>query len=350
MLQDWQNQVEQLIEKNAAFAVFRSAGNSIQGFASNSIPLPVSTFSLEQGFHMMPFSQDDQTPYYIIPADFKTLGNGFEDITAIPGFPRQDAVLPEEMSKTTYESLLVRGINTLRKDALDKFVFSRVIVRPQSRSEIGETFLNLLKDAPKAFVFLVNHPVYGMWMGATPETFLSAEDGILRTQALAGTRRVGESNTWGKKEIEEQAYVSSHIRTELRKADVVFNETKPETRTAGPVEHLLTKFEITSVGKSTVETLVNGLHPTPAVCGTPTHEAKKLIDQLEPIKRGYYTGFLGPVFNHSSFQLFVNLRSMQVFPNRLALRVGGGITKDSVIEHEWEETYLKAQTLLHVLK
>jgi isochorismate synthase len=231
-----------------------------------------------------------------------------------------------------------------------KFVFSRAFLYPSERKEVPSVFLRLLDALPSAFVFMVNHPRYGMWMGATPETFLSASNGTLKTQALAGTRKAGTSGAWGKKEVEEQEYVAAHIRENLRKADVVFREAATATIKAGPVEHLLTRFEITTFNRTTVEMLVSNLHPTPAVCGTPTPAAMSLIRELEPIPRGYYTGFLGPVFSPKEFKLYVNLRSMQVFSNALALRLGGGITKDSVIEHEWEETLLKAQTLLGVLK
>lgn len=350
MSQAWKQQLAQLIEKNAAFAVFKSAGEPLRGFASRELPSALGSFVLKEGFHMMPFVASEQSPYYIISPDFVSADIGFADVDAIPGFANSKHSAPEPMSKSVYASRLGQGIDMLHKGVARKFVFSRAFVHPSVKNEVPSIFMRLLNARPNAFVFLVNHPLYGMWMGATPETFLRAGNGILKTQALAGTRRTGTPGEWGKKELEEQAYVSAHIREMLSKADVAFNESGPHTTVAGPVEHLLTRFEITTFNRASVEALASSLHPTPAVCGTPTREAMSLIGELEPIPRSYYTGFVGPVFSPGDFELYVNLRSMQVFSNALALRLGGGITKDSVIEHEWEETLLKAQTLLGVLK
>jgi isochorismate synthase len=73
------------------------------------------------------------------------------------------------------------------------------------------------------------------------------------------------------------------------------------------------------------------------------------IRSTEKHDRGYYTGFLGPVGLGDLIQLYVNLRCLQVFDDRLVLYIGGGITHDSIPEEEWEETEIKAETLLSVL-
>jgi isochorismate synthase len=96
--------------------------------------------------------------------------------------------------------------------------------------------------------------------------------------------------------------------------------------------------------------LVEALHPTPAVAGQPKDEAIRYIKELEPHDREYYTGFLGPVTKDREMDLFVNLRCMKVTPEFLALYVGGGITLDSDPADEWEETRLKAESLLQILR
>ena len=97
------------------------------------------------------------------------------------------------------------------------------------------------------------------------------------------------------------------------------------------------------------ERLTKLFHPTPAVCGLPQEKAFQFIQNTELHNRSYYTGFLGPVWLHEKLDLYVNLRCMQVFENYLALHLGGGITKDSEPQKEWQETCDKAQTLLAVL-
>jgi len=95
------------------------------------------------------------------------------------------------------------------------------------------------------------------------------------------------------------------------------------------------------------------LHPTPAVCGLPKNEAKSFILENENYDRKYYTGFLGELnsdvngINTSS--LYVNLRCMEIAKDEAIIYVGGGITKDSIPEKEWEETVRKTATMKKVL-
>ena len=75
----------------------------------------------------------------------------------------------------------------------------------------------------------------------------------------------------------------------------------------------------------------------------------ELIKQLEPHDRVYYTGFLGPLSSAGEIDLFVNLRCMKLTPNYISLYVGGGITLESDAAEEWNETRLKALSLLKIM-
>ena len=77
--------------------------------------------------------------------------------------------------------------------------------------------------------------------------------------------------------------------------------------------------------------------------------AIKLIADVEPHKRSYYAGFLGPLAGETDIRLFVNLRCMKILKDRALLYVGGGITAGSVAADEWDETNAKALTLLNVI-
>jgi isochorismate synthase len=112
------------------------------------------------------------------------------------------------------------------------------------------------------------------------------------------------------------------------------------------------------------------LHPTPAVCGLPKESSKSFILENENYDREFYTGFLGELNFTSekkrnsnsrnvengayraikkSTELFVNLRCIQIVDALAFIYVGGGVTKDSDSEKEWEETINKSHTMLRVL-
>ena len=207
----------------------------------------------------------------------------------------------------------------------------------------------LVSDYPDAFVYLVSSVHFGTWIGASPEVLLSMNDGKANTMALAGTLPVDSVENWDDKNVSEQKYVSEFISNVLDEngiLEIVKEEVKEKI--AGPVKHLVTNFEF-EINGGNVLNLVHQLHPTPAVSGLPRKEAMELIDHTEPHKRELYSGFLGVVSNTVA-NLYVNLRCAQLKEESTCLYVGGGFTKDSQPEMEWDETENKAKTLQNIIE
>ena len=342
----------QLTKQQSCFAVFRQPRESITWIASKSLPEAKPHFDATKGFWMAPFTSTALHPYYVIPPDFFTVGEGgFDFPESIPGFERNVELMPPaEMHQSMYGTLLTEGINHLQQGNLDKFIFSRCS-HESSAKAISEIFGQLCSAYSNALVFYVQHPAFGSWIGATPETLLQGASEYGKTQSLAGTQPVNSNQPWGQKELDEQAFVTKYIADNLALANISFEQLGPNTYKAGPVQHLLTVFQTPAfqTDEQVVE-IINRLHPTPAVCGIPKEQAQEFIIKLEPEARAYYTGFLGFYQQPDNFHFFVNLRSMQVFENLLVLRLGGGITAQSSVKAEWDETELKAQTLLQVIQ
>ena len=95
--------------------------------------------------------------------------------------------------------------------------------------------------------------------------------------------------------------------------------------------------------------LIKTLHPTPAVGGIPVEEGTQFLIKNEKLDRAYYAGFLGPVWEDTKIDFFVNLRCAQILKEAILLYVGAGITFESDPEKEWEETQNKTKTLLAAL-
>ena len=81
---------------------------------------------------------------------------------------------------------------------------------------------------------------------------------------------------------------------------------------------------------------------------TPTDLAKEIISKSELHDRRLYTGYIG-IIGPAKFEFFVNLRCMQITNNAAYLYLGGGLTIDSELGREWNETQRKAKTLEQVL-
>ena len=253
--------------------------------------------------------------------------------------------------KERHLRLVKKAIDEIRKGTFEKVVLSRKIVVNRAVDPL-KSFANMLLHYPTAFCYLCYHPKVGTWLAATPEILLSSEGGAFQTMALAGTQPapstlVTEDNLWHTKEREEQQIVTDTIVAQLRAEVADLTVSYPTTVRAGSVVHLCTKIRGTATPDKVVF-LAKKLHPTPAVCGYPTEAARQFILENEFYAREYYTGYCGWVSGKRQ-SLYVNLRCMQITDEQTYLYVGGGITKDSVPEKEYDETLHKAQTMRLIL-
>ena len=247
--------------------------------------------------------------------------------------------VPKETSFENYAEQFQNYQSAFKNTQVQKAILSRIknIQRPADFDPVNY-FQKLNETYSDALVYLVLHPRYGIWMGATPEFLLRKKRNIYSTMSLAGTQlKSTPPYRWGPKEIEEQEMVSTHIREVLSNLDVCeVRESAPETIEAGNVAHIKTLFEFQSAEKGYRE-IIKHLHPTPAIAGLPVDSAVKLIDKTESHDRCLYSGTIGRK-TRDSIDFYVNLRCMQVFESTLSLYLGGGITAASELKSEWVET------------
>lgn len=275
---------------------------------------------------------------------------------SIPSLGSAGQHAPADTSK---EEFLKQGelvITAIKNGEYDKVVLSRIkSIEGNFTLRLGDIF-NLLCDSySNDFVYLFRIKGH-CWTGATPEPLLCSKDDTLTTVSLAGTRPFNEANreikNWNSKERIEQEYVTRQIEGVLSDFNVSGVVKKgPYTRKAGALLHLRTDFTFPYQSVALrLDAFIDELHPTSAVCGIPKEKSMQLITSIKKHDREFYAGYLGPVGLDDRMQLFVNLRCMKVYKNSLMLFVGGGITSDSVPQEEWEETEMKAETILSVVR
>ncbi len=313
-----------------------------------------------EGFVIAPFDKSNSDTMFIDTVKTNNVHTEYE----IRELFNDDLKMPSDdhlinprriISKREYLSLFNQMITEIESTLVEKVVLSRVLnvdgVKPQRGIEI---FIELCRKYPSAFISFFYSPKVGLWIGATPETLMARKSNRCIIASLAGTitwqPQLTFEQLWNKKELNEQQMVTDFVRGIIDDLNVADYQIKgPETVKAGRIAHLRTIFRVVLDDIGMISKLINQLHPTPAVSGLPKERAIKLIEQIERYERTYYSGFIGPVCI-DSFNLFVNLRCMQFTNKGVQLYVGGGLTKDSQPEAEWEETQLKAETLLSVVK
>ncbi|HXH17829.1 MAG TPA: isochorismate synthase [Chitinophagales bacterium] len=358
--------IDEALKRHLPLAAFRlPAESSVQLILQDSPSLNVlgkdSKLLEQKGFAFFPFV-NSSLPQVLIKADYHVVDDeNLSDETLISilrkfnfsenGYYRP---VPHASSKKEFCEGVAFLLREIANGSITKAVLSRVLLHSQKKNfQPVNYFRSLLKLYPQAMAYMVYLPRTGFWIGATPELLVQTENDLLSTVSLAGTKKQETAPVkWGLKELMEHKIVTDHIKSCLDKYFDDFEMRGPDTIQAGPVAHLKTSFLVKSSKlhiRHVLDDLLKELHPTPAVAGVPRETALALLAKTEKHDRAYYAGFLGPVELHEKTQLFVNLRCMEVLHERLALYAGAGITANSNPEKEWEETQLKAQTLLNAL-
>ncbi|MFD2528738.1 chorismate-binding protein [Polaribacter marinaquae] len=340
---------------NLPFVAYRKPNKSlVTAFLLKDNSLEFTSEFTESGFVFAPYKKEEKA---ILFSDKKAL-------IISENIDTQEKSLRDDIATSLVDSVRDKHINivdkaveTIKTSNLQKVVISReelVKLNPVNILEIYKTLLSTYKNA---FVYVWFHPEIGLWFGATPETLLNLKGTNFKTMSLAGTQvNINKKDIiWKSKELEEQQLVTNFIETQLQPISNNLIIDKTETINAGSLLHLRTKVSGILSEKSNLKELIRALHPTPAVCGLPRNLASNFIDSNEGYSRTFYTGFLGELnFNVSKTAiretaLFVNLRCMKIKENTAYIYVGGGITKDSIAEKEWEETVSKSKTMKRVL-
>lgn len=256
----------------------------------------------------------------------------------------------DEHSRSDYHLDFSNFHAHLTNGDFQKLVLSRsVSLQPRPELSPVSLFRLACRRYPRMCISLVYTPKSGLWMAATPETLLSGEDGHWHTVALAGTMNYADNLRWSDKNIQEQRYVATYITRTLERFTADFSEEGPLTVRAGHLAHLRSDFHFTLPPDTPIGSLLQALHPTPAVCGLPKEPAFRFIRQYEHHERSYYSGFMGPLEVERQTHLFVTLRCMQLSARGYRLYAGGGLLKDSDEEQEWLETEAKLDTMRNLL-
>ncbi len=357
-------------QQEIPFVAYRKPGEkNVKALIQNTDDVFTTIDFTKKGFVFAPFSS--KNPALLIPLDeSESMETLFEPKILEGNFLKQDGQTRQEEKK--YHLILVKkGIETIEAGKIQKVVLARQHSVEFPEHDPWLIFQRLLENYPSAFVYAWFHPISGLWMGATPESLLHIESNHLTTMSLAGTQKNIDGNevVWSEKEKVEQAFVTDFIVQQLKPNLENMNVSEVETSAAGDLWHLKTNIS-GELKNGELKKILDALHPTPAVCGIPRDIARNFILKNEGFDREFYTGLLGEVNMDKKIErstnnrnpenkayialkpitdLYVNLRCMKFEKDMVHIFAGGGITKESDLESEWEETVNKIQTMAKVL-
>jgi para-aminobenzoate synthetase component 1 len=204
-------------------------------------------------------------------------------------------------------------------------------------------------------------------VSASPEMFITIEDGIISTKPIKGTRpRVGEAgqgrqiNAKNFDELlaSEKEKAELNMIVDLERNDVARicepgtrNVTQPRTIEMYPtVFHAVATVAGRLRKEITICDILKAMFPGGSITGAPKIRSMEIIDETEPTARGVYTGSIGYLGLDGSVSLNIAIRTI-IIKNKMAFaQTGGGIVADSDPQAEWNETLTKARALLAGIK
>jgi menaquinone-specific isochorismate synthase len=255
-----------------------------------------------------------------------------------------------------------RALDRIHSGAYEKIVIARALDLGFDNPCQPLKILNRLRqDYSSCSAFSLQNEEGTSFIGATPERLVSAGEGRFETEALAGsTGRSGSAAVdallaremlTSEKELREHRHVVTSIERRLNDLGLSVNTAEnPGLLVLQNVQHLRTPISGHLPEQMHLLDLVEGLHPTPALGGTPREAALPDIREWEPFPRGLFGGLVGWIDCRGRGELAVGIRSAMVRGSKARLYAGAGIVEGSNPEQEFRETSLKMEALLSCIR
>ena len=320
------------------------------------------------------FTFDDYTPgsVVVIPQTLVTWRHGSASVASF-GVPDQEqpvalataGVAPQpggagvqwrddETEAKEWTDAVRDAVKRIAAGELDKVVLARAVAADFERRLDLRPVLGLLADQyPQCWTFHVDGLI-----GATPELLIRKAGDNVFSRVLAGTIRAATSEAGNQvgaetlqdsaKDLAEHEYAVRSVAhalavhcTDLEMADA------PTVLTLANVQHLVTDISARLADGGSALALAASLHPTAAVCGTPTERAEAVISELETINRARYSGPVGWFNGSGDGEFGIALRCAELAEDRHSARLfaGCGLVADSRASDELAESIAKLDAM-----
>lgn len=224
--------------------------------------------------------------------------------------------------------------------------------------KVSDVLERLRRTYPDCYRFLFEPTAAASFFGAPPERLVSLSGREVETEALAGSAARGESPEAdhelmtslleSEKIQHEQGVVVDTIREQLEPLGEV-RVGERTVRKLATIQHLRTPIRAELADAEHVLSIVEALHPTPAVGGLPPEAAWETIRETEAFDRGWYAAPMGWFDAAGDGEFAVAIRSGVASDDSVTLFAGNGIVADSDPDEEWEEVQLKYRPILDAL-
>ena len=232
----------------------------------------------------------------------------------------------------------------------------------QAEGDAFGAYLALRDLSPAPYSAFLNLPQAKI-LCASPECFVSVQNGRVKTKPIKGTRPRGSDAQQDRllaeelrnhpKDRAENLMIVDLLRNDLGKSCLPGSVHVPElfkVESFANVHHLVSTVEgRLAAGRDALDVL-RDCFPGGSVTGAPKLRAMQIIEQLEPHRRGVYCGAIGYIGFDGNMDSNIAIRTLVHNHDKIHCWAGGGIVADSELAAEYQETLDKASAMLELLR
>ncbi len=214
---------------------------------------------------------------------------------------------------------------------------------------------------PSPYMFYLNLGDFHL-VGSSPEILVRLEDNTVTVRPIAGTRRRGATPEQDLALEKDLLSDPKEIAEHLMLIDLGRNDTgrvaeigsvqlteKMIVERYSHVMHIVSNVTGTLKAGQNAFDVLAATFPAGTVSGAPKIRAMEIIDELEPVKRGPYSGAVGYLSWSGNLDTAIAIRTAVIKDNTLHIQAGAGIVYDSVPTSEWEETLNKGRAIFRAV-
>ena len=323
-------------------------------------------YGLKRHIEQLPDTVDDDLGLPECHLAFYERLHEVDPLPPVPGLPpvrgRRFPDLRSTFTRRAYEAAVRRALAYIRAGDIYQVNLSQRFEVPCPEDPF-DVYLRLRTLSPAPFAAFLRFPDSAV-LSSSPERFLryTPEDSRIETRPIKGTRPRGatpEEDEALRRELlaSEKDRAENVMIVDLERNDLGRVAEIGSVRVAGlfeaetysSVHHLVSTVEARlAEGRDAVD-LLRAAFPGGSITGAPKIRSMQIIDELEPVARGVYTGSIGFIRPNGEMDLNIAIRTVEVRDAQAYFSVGGGIVAVSDPAAEYQETLVKGAAMAQAL-
>ena len=279
-----------------------------------------------------------------------------------PGVTPRFEGLRSSFTREAYEGAVLKALDYIEAGDIYQVNLSQRF-QTSCPGDPFDVYLCLRAQSPAPFGAYLNCPGFSV-LSSSPERFLRYEpsERLIETRPIKGTRPRGANPNddralaqellASEKDRAENIMIVDLERSDLGRVAEIGSVTVTglfELESYATVHHLTSTVEARLREDRDVVDLLRATFPGGSITGAPKIRAMEIIDELEPVARGVYTGAIGYIGFDGTMELSIAIRTIVIEGGQASFHVGGGIVADSDPALEYEETLHKGAAMARVL-